>query len=104
MYISNIKQHLVTSKNKIMGTVKKAETPKTAEQPKLLQIEVEHNAAVKTFMQTITDDETGVVVKNLYYLRIVRGNVTVQINVGEKTYTQVKTLTEAPEIKEEKPA
>lgn len=52
------------------------------------------NAEVKTFKQTITDSETGVVVKNLYYLRIVRGNVTVQINVGEKTYTQIKTLTE----------
>lgn len=54
------------------------------------------NAEVKTFKQTITDEETGVVVKNLYYLRIVRGNVTVQINVGEKTFNQIKTLTEAP--------
>lgn len=55
------------------------------------------NADVKTFKQTIKDDETDVIVKHLYYLRIVRGNVTVQINVGEKTYNQVKTLTEAPE-------
>lgn len=52
------------------------------------------NAEVKTFKQTITDEETGVIVKNLYYLRIVRGNVTTQINVGEKTFNQVKTLTE----------
>lgn len=52
------------------------------------------NAEVKTFMQVVTDNETGVVVKKLYFLRIVRGNVTVQINVGEKTYTQIKTLTE----------
>lgn len=60
-----------------------------------------HNAYVKTFKQTITDEETGLPVKFLYYLKIVRGNVTVQINVGEKTYTQIKTLTEE-KIKEEK--
>lgn len=54
----------------------------------------QHNAEVKTFKQQITDSETGVLVKELYYLRVVRGNVTVQINVGEKTYTQIKTLTE----------
>ena len=54
----------------------------------------DHNAQVKTFKQQITDSETGVLVKELFYLRIVRGNVTVQINVGEKTYTQIKTLTE----------
>lgn len=57
-------------------------------------IEFRPNAEVKTFKQTVTDEETGLPVKHLYYLRIVRGNVTVQINVGEKTYTQVKTLTE----------
>lgn len=54
----------------------------------------EHNAYVKTFKQTITDEETNLPVKHLYYLKIVRGNVTVQINVGEKTFTQIKTLTE----------
>lgn len=58
------------------------------------QQKVTMNAEVKSFMQTITDNETGVVVKNLYFLKIVRGNVTVQINVGEKTYNQIKTLTQ----------
>lgn len=58
------------------------------------QTKVTMNAEVKSFMQTITDNETGVIVKNLYFLKIVRGNVTVQINVGEKTYNQIKTLTQ----------
>lgn len=69
------------------------ETKTTAEVPT-------YNAAVKTFKQSVTDEETGLVVKNLYYLKITRGNITTQINVGEKTYTQVKTLTEEEPKKE----
>lgn len=91
-YISTEDEKTTSNKNMAI-TPKKIETPVTNIQ---VDTPVVMNADVKTFKQTIKDDETDVVVKHLYYLRIVRGNVTVQINVGEKTYTQVKQLTEKP--------
>lgn len=81
--------------NPILNTIKQNKMARTTQQTETApKVEAVMNAEVKTFQQVITDSETGVLVKKLYYLRIVRGNVTVQINVGEKTYTQIKTLTE----------
>lgn len=62
--------------------------------PEKVQYIPVHNAEVKAFKQTIVDEETGLAVKHLYYIKILRGNITMQINVGEKTYTQLKTLTD----------
>lgn len=51
---------------------------------------------IKGFKQTVTDEETKQVVKTLYYIKITKGEKTLQINVGEKTYNAVITLTEEP--------
>lgn len=66
--------------------------PQTAETKSLEQ--KDYNAQVKSTKQTITDSETGIVVKHLYFLKITRGNITTTINVGEKTYETINTLTE----------
>lgn len=52
-----------------------------------------NNAYVRASKQTVTDED-GKVVKTLYHLAIASEKGAVTLNVGEKTYTQIKQLAE----------
>lgn len=64
----------------------------TTPQPKTnTQVVKPNNVNVKANKQTITD-ENGQIVRELYYISINNEKGSLQINVGQKTYDQIKKL------------
>lgn len=57
------------------------------------EVKLELNAHVRTTRQSVIGEDKEVV-KSLYYLTIQTKEGVLQVNVGEKTYNRIKTLTE----------